>query len=279
MTRLQEFVYDLFETPDKQNFEKFKTPEEIHFLAQNWTWETDEEVRIFKWIAESDLCSQATALLIFWGARADDFTCYKLGTAPQYGADIFDIIQIILRRFSGAEYEHFGIRFDPAPLVPDENIAIKAEMKKSVSGEETWYDEKYIEEVYSFFPNELANEIARCDDPDYLNMFARGFGLHSFFYADTAEKTALWIMDHPLCDMGTALLLYWRLLRYFFHCGFLPEEAEDRFPVIRSLLDKLMEKAFPDRIEYDPLTDEENMALLGKTKKEWEIPDFMKRPV
>lgn len=269
MKRLQELKEELEETLDRRVFEKFDTPEALHYLAQNWSWETEEGVQVIRWICESRNCSKATALLIFWLAQPQDYTAYRFGSKVPFDNGVFAIVQMIIRRYTGNEYQHYGIHYDPAAAMPDEDITIDDRFKAAVEGEETWYDEDYIKSLYWYVPSELKGEIFRCGNIDYLQMFADG--LNEF---KSPEYVAELVMHHPLCDKGIALLLYWRLLLHYYTVCFTPPKAMMTFNVLQELGDKIVAGALPVKIAYAPLSDEKNKKLLGQEKQAWKIPDI-----
>lgn len=274
MIQVQKRIEELADKLDRETFEKFTTPEELHYLAQNWPWETTEEIQIIRWICESDLCSQATALMLFWYAQPQDYTCYKLGAKIPYSNDIFALIQLILFRFEKEAYHLYAIHYDPHHDMPTEKVEIDRKMKKAICGETTWYEEDYIKEISWYTPSELEREIRCCTDRHYLHMAANG--LLQFRDADHAARL---IMENPHCDKGTALLLYWRLLLFYSMRGFSPSETEETFAVVQQIHEKLLSDSFSEGIAYAPLKDKENAKLLGKQKNKWEIPQRMKQGV
>lgn len=112
----------LLETKTLSLFDNFKTPQELHYLAKKIKWETHEEIELVFLICQSHICSQATALMLFWRAQPLNFTKYKLDSKMTYfsntwAAIIFEIIQYIMRRFTDDGYQHFGISYDPKAYV------------------------------------------------------------------------------------------------------------------------------------------------------------------
>jgi hypothetical protein len=199
---------------------------------------------------------------------------YKFGTKVSYDNGVFEIIQIVLKRFDMGEYQHYNIHYDPRGDMPSESIEIDERMKLAVLGDETWYDDEYIKGVSWYTPGELESEIKRCTDGDYLNMMASGLSC----FRDVATVSEL-IIQNAYCDKGTALLLYWRLLSFYFERGFLPEETETEIPVVSKIRDSFLAGAFSNGIAYAPLKDKANAKLLKKQKAKWKIPEYMKRSV
>ena len=216
----------------KDIFEKFKSPEALHFLAEHWSWESEEDIQVFWWICNSVHCSKATALLIYWRAQPEDYVHYKLGTKIQsHNNQIFAMIQYIMQRYAANDYKSFDLHYDPHEDLPMmEEIAINKFFLKATNGEESWYDKAYIKSLYGCVPDEIESEINNCNDADYLHMFAEG--LKEFQHAEIVAEQ---VMIHPLCDRGTALLLYWRLLIYYFERGFSPFEAHKKLVLVSNL--------------------------------------------
>ena len=257
----------------KELQDKFNTPELLHFLADNWNW--DNDLTIIRLISESPICSKATALMIFWLAQPCDYTQYKLGSKLTNDDCVFTIIETILNRFKKDDYLETSITYNPKNDMPsDATFEIDDKMKIEVDGVDTWVHDEYIRKISSFAISELEREIKNCKDIDYLNMIADGL-----LYFNDGEKVGKWIIDNPICDKGTALLLYWRLLLYFQKRGFAPQESMKRFQIVQEVYDKLIADFFPIGIKYSPLTDPENNSLLKKPLAKWIIPEFMKQPI
>jgi hypothetical protein len=179
-----------------------------------------------------------------------------------------------MKRFNMDEYQHYNINYDPCDDMPSEIIEIDERMKLAVSGDETWYDDEYIKVVSWYTPGELESEIKCCTDRDYLNMMANGLSC----FRDGASVSEL-IIQNTYCDKGTALLLYWRLLSFYFERGFFPKEAEAEIPILNKLRDSILSGAFTNGIAYAPLKDKANAKLLKKQKAKWVIPEYMKQSV
>jgi len=116
----------LLETKTLSLFDNFKTPQELHYLAKKIRWETHEEIELVFLICQSHICSQATALMLFWRAQPLNFTKYKLDSKMVYSSNtwaaiIFEIIQYIMRRFTDDGYQHFDISYNPEAYAPLED--------------------------------------------------------------------------------------------------------------------------------------------------------------
>jgi hypothetical protein len=274
MEYLQNLIEELQDTLNIGILEKFESPSDLHYLAQHWPWETREEIEIIRLICESGSCSKATAMMLFWRARPQDYTGYFLGEKLPYNNGVFELIQTILKGFEEEKYQHYAIHYDPVVDMPDMDRTIDDKMKLAVLGEETWCDEEYIKEIMWYVPSELESELKRCNDKDYLHMIANAVA----DFRDVAKLGEL-VMQNPCCDKGTALLLYWRLLRFYYDCGFSPKEAEVQIPVITRLREDFLLGRYHDGIAYAPMKDKKNAALLGQEKAKWKIPEYMKEPV
>jgi hypothetical protein len=275
MEYVKVLIEELEDTWSRDAFEKFSSPEELHCLAQYLSWETKEEMQTLQWICESNICSQATALMLFWLAQPQDFTSYKFGAKVPHDDGAFVLIQTILDRFGKGSYQHYGINYDPHDIMAVEEYEVDEQMKKAVIGEETWYDEDYIKKIAWYTPSELESEIIRCEDRDYLNMIANGLCR----FMDGATVAEL-IIQNPNCDTGTALLLYWRLLQFYvINRNLSIKETEKEHPILNQLREKILAAKFINGIAYEPLKDSENDRLLGKVKSKWKIPEYMKQAV
>ena len=257
----------------KELQDKFNTPELLHFLADNWNW--DNDIAIIRLISESPICSKATALMIFWLAQPCDYTQYKLRSKQSNDDDVFEIIQTILNRFKTDDYLETSITYNPQNDMPkDGSFEVDDKMKIAVDGVDTWVHDEYVKKISSYATSELEREIKNCKDIDYLNMIADGL-----LYFNDAYNAVKWIIDNPLCDKGTALLLYWRLLLYFQKRGFSQQESMNKFDIVKEVYHKLITDFFKIGIKYSPLIDPQNSNLLKKPLAKWTIPEFMKRSI
>ena len=55
-------------------------PDELHYLASVVNW--DIHIPLIEWIVKQSICSEATALMIFWQAQPQDFTVAENGAYP-----------------------------------------------------------------------------------------------------------------------------------------------------------------------------------------------------
>jgi hypothetical protein len=251
-----ELYFNEAEEPDKEIFDTLKTPEELHYLADHWDWE--DGVDVLQWIVESPLCSEATALMIFWQAQPNDFTEYswKAKKLPDGDIEMFNLIRTIVDKFECGFYAKTSITYDPICDMPDE-IIIPEIMYQATTGEETYfyYDEK---EIRSWFGEYLDNKIARCDTALDL------FNIAAFLRYSNIENYEK-ILKHPLCDKGVALLIFWRLHTY---CNMYCNEE-----LPKEIIEKMQTNQYQEVLYYDPNKDTE---ISINKKQKWTIPAKLK---
>ena len=56
---------------NREAFDQLQTPQELAYLAQQHNW--DNGVQLMLWLAQSPLCSQATAAEIFWLSQPQEY--------------------------------------------------------------------------------------------------------------------------------------------------------------------------------------------------------------
>lgn len=255
------FIDDHFrEAPslDSDTLTELKTSEELHYLADIANW--DIHVSLLQWIAEQPLCSQATARMMFWRAQPNDFVCYDWDAETvNYGGDTFFLIKTIMENDQKGFYRQTDIFYDPAMDMPKDEPPIPDFMFEPVQGHAPYfvYDKA---EIRSWFGEYLEKKIRSCDSAiDLFNI--------AFFEKD--PNRARLILQHPLCDKGTALMLFWRLRTY-----------ARLYPVTEPILEEIVRKIGEDRyreaLAYDPKRDT-RINLRGVEK--WRIPDNMREPV
>ena len=248
------------DNPTREEFEQLTTSAELHYVAQNHNW--DSGVEVVQWIAESDLCSEATALMIFWRAQPEEFTEYSWSAKklPRHvEIEIFDLIRTIGENFKKGFYKKSDIAYDPKEDMP-ESDAVPEMMLQATEGEEPYiyYDEN---EIASWFGENLDNKISRCDSE--IELFNIG-ALLKYKGIEVYQK----VLDHPLCDKGTALMLFWRLRRYAAMYGI--EE------ISKEIVHRFENNIYLEVFKYDPKEDAE-VKIPGKAK--WTIPDAMRKAI
>lgn len=244
---------------DRQKFNLLTQPEELHYLADQHNW--DDGVTILQWIADSKNCSQATALQIFWLAQPQDFQSYKLTESlKDDDADkTFNLVKTIYKNYQEGFYQKADIHFDPAIHI-EKDQQVPDFMKQPTNGEETYI---YLDksEVDSWFGEGLANKISRCDSTMEL------FNIASFTKSVDAAKL---ILNHPLCDKGIAVLLFWRL-KTFANMWY------ETNSMAADIIDKIRKSEFSEMVAYHPKLDKE--IKMNEPRPKWAIPAIMKQKV
>lgn len=134
-------------------------PDELHYLASVVNW--DIHIPILEWIVKQAICSEATALMIFWQAQPQDFTVYRWNeTQIKEDITVFHLIKIIIINYTNGFYLKTDIHYNPANDKKD-IFVIPNFMYKDVKGEEPYsiYDEQ---DVKSWFGEYLNKQINSC---------------------------------------------------------------------------------------------------------------------
>lgn len=243
----------------RANFEQLTTSAELHYLLTHHNW--DDDNRVLQWMAESSLCSRATALEMFWLAQPRDFQAYPLGKKLKNRADAenFHLLQTLLTRYPQGFYAESDRHFDPSPHFA-QPVAIPASLYLPSAGEEPYlyWD---AEEINCKPGGEFVSAVQRCDRMDLYN-FAVLLDDRQLL-----ESHAL-LLAHPLCDRGIAQLLFWRLQTrwpisgdHLFRRDFIRDWQADRWPQAH--------------IAYHPPAP----SSPEPAKPAWLIPDIFYQPV
>lgn len=259
----QEFIdvhFNESDSPKREKFEQLTTSEELHYLVSNHNW--DSGIEVLQWIAESELCSEATALMIFWRAQPEEYTGFHWDAKklPRY-TEIFDLIRIIIENFKNDFYKKTDISYDPKDDMPQTDI-IPLFMLQATNGEETYiyYDES---EVASWFGEYLDNQLYRCNSA--IDLFNIVFLLKS---GKTIMEVCRKIIDHPFCDKGIALLCFWRLKNYANLYGI--EE------ISKEIIGRIENNYYQEVLKYDPQEDKD---VKIPQIQQWVIPSEMRKPI
>ena len=255
------FIDDHFRedpSPDFGKLTELKTSEELHYLADIANW--DIHVPLLQWIAEQSLCSRATARMMFWRAQPDEFVCYDWDAETvNYGGDTFYLIKTIVENDRKGFYARTDIFYDPAMDMPEDELQVPDFMFEPAQGHAPYFVYEKAE-IRSWFGEYLEKKIKNCDSAiDLFNI--------AFFEKD--PNRAQLILQHQLCDKGTALMLFWRLRTY-----------ARLYPVTGPILDEIVKKIGDDKyreaLAYDPKRDTRiNLTRIEK----WGIPDSMREPI
>jgi hypothetical protein len=241
------------EEPYQESFDKLTTPEELHYIANNHNW--DNGITVLEWIVKSKLCSEATALMIFWRAQPYDYTEYNYEAKVIKNGDIkiFYLIKTIMENYKNGFYKKTKIKYDPKEDMPEENTP--EIMFEETNGEAPYiyYEEK---EVNSWFGEYLENKIEACENS--MELYNIVYLIQSSNLKNIYEK----ILENKYCDKGIALLIYWKLKRIY-------NFDEDK------IVNKIKTGGY-EIIKYNPKEDKENKI---KRKSKWEIPEIMKMEI
>jgi len=120
------------------------------------------------------------------------------------------------------------------------------------------------------------------DDFDKLTSSKDLHYLASIFNWDDDKDVLEWIINSPLCDKGTALLIFWRSQPDFYTRFDNEDEADyerETFRLVRNIVknfhDGIYKKA---RIRFNPKSDEFDVNYVD-SKAKWVIPDEMKKGI
>lgn len=233
------------------DFQKFSTPYQLHDIAGRCLFE------IQQWIVESNLCSEATALMIFWNACPTDFLNYSWNKKTGNDIDVFNIIRTVINNFEKGFYLKTDISYNPSEVILKTNFIPEVVLQASKGEDPYIYIDK--KEIHSWFGDYLDNKIERCDTT--IELYNIAVSLKNRDIA-VYEK----ILEHPLCDKAIALIIYWLLDKYSNYSLY----AED-WPVIKPILEKIVYKLLNNEYE-EVLTYDPNKEV--KPIK-WRIPDCM----
>ena len=121
-----------------------------------------------------------------------------------------------------------------------------------------YYEEDDIED---WFDADWKNNIQRAESAIELFNIA--------WFMDEPEQASL-ILEHPLCDKGIAVLVFWRLYN---ECAMYTETNGK----LKEIIHNILNNAYPEELSYDPKMDEK--VDYKKKKIVWEIPEIFRKPV
>ncbi|WP_160137705.1 DUF4274 domain-containing protein [Chryseobacterium sp. c4a] len=244
---------------NKSKFKELKTPEELHYLATHHNW--DDGTNVLQWIAESPVCSEATALELFWMAQPQDFQQYKLGQTlkdvSQNG--VFTLLKTLLKNYSNGFYQKTDIQFDPTLLYEGE-FMIPDWIFQKTNGEETYiyYEE---DDVDLWFDREWEKNIRGAES---------AIELFNIAYFIEEPEYAAQILLHRLCDKGIEVLVFWRL---YTECSVYTHTNT----MLQGIINNIVNNKYPEVLSYNPKTDRK--VDYKKEKIAWEIPEIFRKTV
>ncbi len=260
----QEFIDNHFnecDEPTRAEFDQLTTSEELHYLACNYNF--DSGVNVLQWIAESEQCSEATALLIFWSAQPEEYTEYSWNAKklPQsVEVEVFDLIRTIIENFKKGFYRKTDISYDPKEDMPESDI-IPQIMLQSTNGEEPYiyYNDG---EVDSWHDDYLDNQLYRCDNAIEL------FNIAGLLKYGRIIEIYHKVINHPFCDKGIALMCFWRLKNYAN-----PYAIEE---ISKDIIYRIENNHYKEVLRYNPQDDRD---IKIQQVQKWIIPNEMRKAI
>ena len=126
------------------------------------------------------------------------------------------------------------------------------------------------------------DEKANRGDFDKLKSSKELHYLASIFNWDDELDVLEWIINSPLCDKGTALLIFWRSQPDYYTRFDNEEEAEiagEAFRLVRNIIKNFQDGFYQRaRIRFNPKSDEFDINYVDP-KAKWDIPEEMKKGV
>ncbi len=120
------------------------------------------------------------------------------------------------------------------------------------------------------------------DDFDKLKSAKELHYLASIFNWDDDTEVLEWIINSPLCDKGTALLIFWSSQPDFYTRFENEQEAEyerDTFRLIRNIIKNYQDGFYKKaRFRFNPRSAMFDVNYIDPRAK-WEIPDEMKKEI
>jgi len=244
-------VYKDYSRLTLEEFKKFSTPEELHDIAGRCLYE------IQQWIVESNLCSEATALMIFWKACPVEFLEYSWNKKTGNDIDVFNIIRTVINNFEKGFYLKTDIKYDPSEVISKTKFIPEVVLQASKGEEPYIYIDK--KEVHSWFGDYLVAKIHRCETTMELYNIAVSLKQREL---NVYEQ----LLDHPLCDKAIALMIYWLLVKYS-NSSLYAEQWLSIKPILEKIVNRLQNNHYPEVLSYDPNKEIKPIR--------WKIPEYM----
>ena len=244
-------IYEDYSRLTFEEFKKFSTPYELHDIANRCLFEIQE------WIVESSLCSEATALMIFWNNAPFDFLDYGWKKKTGSGIENFDIIRTIINNFEKGFYLKTDIKYDPSEVISNARRIPEVVLQASKGEEPYIYIDK--KEVHSWFGDYLDAKIYHCGTTIELYNIAVSLKHREMSVYEN-------IIEHPLCDKAIALMIYWLLDKYS-NSNLHAQEWPTIKPILEKIVCKLQNNEYKEVLTYDPNKEVKPVK--------WKIPDYM----
>ena len=241
----------------RKNFDKLTPSEQLYYIARYYNW--DNGIAVLQRIAENKLCSEATALMLFWRALPTEFLEYDYDAGvTEYGEDdAFTLVKTIMENYKHGFYQKTSIKYDPKEDMPKDK-PIPEIMLEGTNGEEPYIYYEDLKVNWDWSPEQLEGQIERCENP--MDLYNIAYLLREHILLRCLQK----ILGHRHCDKGIALMLYWKYKR----SAYVFDE--------QMLINKIKNNEYKETIRYNPRDHKENE--IDKELK-WEIPEIMKKAV
>ncbi|PJZ58066.1 DUF4274 domain-containing protein [Leptospira barantonii] len=139
--------------------------------------------------------------------------------------------------------------------------------------------------IEAYFSSSAFGPIQRKSFEELKNSLELHYALLEYDW-DGGMKFVRWVAESPLCDLGTALAVYWKMCPFFYTQFQNEKEAElegenvrENFIFLKDLERRILSKEFQsENIQYDPANDETNDFFFQKTDEgKWQIPELLKK--
>ena len=232
-------------------FKKFSTPYELHDIANRCFFYIQE------WIVESSLCSEATALMLFWENSPVSFLDWSWNKKTGSGIEDFNLIRTIINNFEKGFYLKTDIKYDPSEKISKTEFIPEVVLQASKGEEPYIYIDK--KEVHSWFGDYLDSKIYRCDTTIELYNIVVSLKQREI---DVYEN----ILEHPMCDKAIALMIYW-LLKKYSNSSLYAENWLIIKPILEKIVYRLQNNEYKEVLTYDPNKEVKPIK--------WKIPEYM----
>jgi len=123
-------------------------------------------------------------------------------------------------------------------------------------------------------------------DRDFFNSIDNPLECHyiaSIYNWDDGPEVLSWIVNNPICEAGTAKMIFWRSQPSYYTRFLTTDEAKfdsDVFLLIRTIIENFQRGFYTNKnIGYNPNDDPSAEETDSKDPNaKWEIPDLMKEP-
>ena len=132
----------------------------------------------------------------------------------------------------------------------------------------------------NFFEQSFADRTPSFEKFKELTTSAQLHYLADIYNWDDGVEVLNWVVDSPLCDLGTAVMIFWRAEPSYYTKYSNAAEAEHDAEVLELLLkivDNFKNKKYSkSKIKYDPIADQRDVNEI-ETNAKWTIPIEFKK--